>query len=78
MPTPILAHELLILTSAHGRLRPMRAVRPEATGNITFRTRDDQCGHPPGSIRARNHMQTPDLRRGLDLGMRRHRGAHLL
>ena len=35
VPTPIFAHDLIYLTSAHGSYRPMRAVRPEATGNIT-------------------------------------------
>lgn len=35
VPTPIFADGLIYLTSAHGKLRPMRALRPEATGNIT-------------------------------------------
>ncbi len=35
VPTPILAQDLVILTSAHGKLRPLRAIRPTATGNIT-------------------------------------------
>src|SRR5262249_20368365 len=35
VPTPIFAHDLIYLTSAHGRVRPMRAVRPDAAGNIT-------------------------------------------
>jgi outer membrane protein assembly factor BamB len=33
--SPILAGECVILTSAHGKARPMRAVRLDASGNIT-------------------------------------------
>jgi outer membrane protein assembly factor BamB len=35
VPTPVFAHGLIYLTSAHGRYAPMRAVRPEAIGDIT-------------------------------------------
>jgi outer membrane protein assembly factor BamB len=35
VPTPIFANGLIYLTSAHGNLRPMRAIRPDAAGNIT-------------------------------------------
>jgi outer membrane protein assembly factor BamB len=35
IPTPVLAHGLVFLTSAHGKYRPMRAVRLEAMGEIT-------------------------------------------
>ena len=35
IPTPVLGHGLVFLTSAHGKYRPMRAVRPGATGDIT-------------------------------------------
>ena len=35
VPTPIFAHDLIYLTSAHGKLRPLRAIRPTATGDIT-------------------------------------------
>ena len=33
--SPVLAGDMVILTSAHGKARPMRAVRLDATGNIT-------------------------------------------
>lgn len=33
--SPILAGDMVILTSGHGKYRPMRAVRLDATGNIT-------------------------------------------
>ncbi|MEY2408419.1 MAG: hypothetical protein QOF48_1089 [Verrucomicrobiota bacterium] len=35
VPTPIFANGLIYLTSAHGNLRPMRAIRPDAAGDIT-------------------------------------------
>jgi outer membrane protein assembly factor BamB len=35
VPTPVFAHGLIYLTSAHGRYAPMRAVRAEAAGDIT-------------------------------------------
>ena len=60
VPTPIFANGLIYLTSAHGKLRPMRAIRPDAAGNITH---PDPAGtnaaiawvHP----RQGNYMQTP-------------------
>jgi len=60
VPTPIYANGLIYLTGAHGKLRPMRAVRPEAAGDITEL---DPAGtntaiawvHP----RQGNYMQTP-------------------
>jgi outer membrane protein assembly factor BamB len=35
VPTPIVAHGFVYLTSAHGAARPIRAIRLDATGNIT-------------------------------------------
>ena len=35
VPTPISAHGFIYLTSAHGNFRPIRAVRPDAAGDIT-------------------------------------------
>lgn len=35
VPTPISAHGLVFLTSAHGAWRPLRAIRTGASGNIT-------------------------------------------
>jgi len=60
VPTPIFAHGLIYLTSAHGNWRPMRAISPEATGNIT----PDDPGATNASIvwahgRRGNYMQTP-------------------
>lgn len=60
VPTPIFAHNLIYLTSAHGKWRPIRAIRPEATGNIT----PDDPGKTNRYIvwahgRQGNYMQTP-------------------
>ena len=35
VPTPVFAHGLIFLTSAHGKWRPIRAIRPGAHGDIT-------------------------------------------
>jgi len=60
VPTPIVANGLVYLTSAHGRSRPMRAIRLDATGDIT----PADVGATNASIvwahaRQGNYMQTP-------------------
>ncbi len=60
VPTPVFAHGLIYLTSAHGLYAPIRAVRPDAAGDIT----PSQPGLTNSAIRwthARrgNYMQTP-------------------
>jgi outer membrane protein assembly factor BamB len=60
VPTPILAQGLIIQTSAHGRFRPLRAIRPDATGDIT----PTDPGTTNAAIvwahaRQGNYMQTP-------------------
>jgi outer membrane protein assembly factor BamB len=60
VPTPIFAHGLIYLTSAHGKWRPIRAVRPGAHGNIT----PADPGQTNDAIawahaRQGNYMQTP-------------------
>lgn len=60
VPTPIFANGLIYLTSGHGNLRPMRAIRPDATGDITAEKPDGTNAaiawvHP----RQGNYMQTP-------------------
>lgn len=63
VPTPIVGHGLGYFTSAHGRFRPMRAIRLEAaSGDITPPDAGDSNGaiawvHP----RQGNYMQTPIL-----------------
>ena len=60
VPTPITAHGFVYLTSAHGRFRPMRAVRLDAAGDIT----PEDPGKTNAAIawahaRLGNYMQTP-------------------
>lgn len=60
VPTPIVADGLAYFTSAHGRYRPMRAIRVDATGDIT----PSDIGATNAAIawvhpRQGNYMQTP-------------------
>lgn len=57
VPTPIVAHDLIFITSAHGRQAPIYAIRPNVNGEIT----DDVLhGHMAWSTRKLgNYMQTP-------------------
>lgn len=60
VPTPIAAGDLIYFTSAHGRLRPLRAIRADANGDLTP---DDPTSLKPGVAwnhdRRGNYMQTP-------------------
>ncbi len=60
VPTPIVAGDLIYFTSAHGRSRPIRAVRADASGDIT----PANTGKPNPAVawehdRKGNYMQTP-------------------
>ena len=60
VPTPIFGHDYVYLTSAHGKSRPMRAIRLDANGDIT----PDSVASTNDSIvwthaRRGNYMQTP-------------------
>lgn len=60
VPTPVFAHGLIYFTSAHGKVRPMRAIRPDATGDVTPK----EPGGTNAAIawvhpRLGNYMQTP-------------------
>jgi outer membrane protein assembly factor BamB len=60
VPTPVAAHELIYFTSAHGRSRPIRAVRADARGDIS--PHDDGRLNPAVAWeheRRGNYMQTP-------------------
>jgi outer membrane protein assembly factor BamB len=60
VPTPILGNGLVYLTSAHGNVRPVRAIRLQARGDITS---SEQGGTNAAVIWAHphlgNYMQTP-------------------
>jgi len=60
VPTPVASGDLIYFTSAHGRMRPMRAIRADATGDIT----PGESGQTSPAIawnhdRRGNYMQTP-------------------
>jgi outer membrane protein assembly factor BamB len=60
VPTPILTQGLIIQTSAHGRFRPFRAIRPDATGDITPSDPGaTNTAIPWAHPRLGNYMQTP-------------------
>jgi outer membrane protein assembly factor BamB len=60
VPTPVLGHGLLFITSAHGRMSPIYAVRPSAKGDITLPEGATSSEHIAWSIRrGGNYMQTP-------------------
>lgn len=69
VPTPITKDGLIYLTSAHGRERPMRAIRADATGDLT----PDNSGALKAGVawnqeRRGNYMQTPIVVGGLLFG----------
>ncbi len=56
VPTPIIAHDLLFITNAHGKMAPIYAINPMASGTIsTEATEQIPWMHP----RRGNYMQTP-------------------
>lgn len=60
VPTPVASGDLIYFTSAHGRMRPMRAIRASASGDIT----PGDAGQVSPAIawnhdRRGNYMQTP-------------------
>jgi outer membrane protein assembly factor BamB len=60
VPTPIVADGLVILSSSHGRQRPLRAIREGATGDITPAKADDLGDYLAWQLpRAGTYMQTP-------------------
>jgi outer membrane protein assembly factor BamB len=60
VPTPVFAHGLLFITSAHGRMSPIYAVRASAAGDITLADDTASNEHVAWSIRrGGNYMQTP-------------------
>jgi len=60
VPTPVSGHGLVFLTNAHGRMSPIYAVRPTATGDITLTGDARESAHIAWSIpRGGAYMQTP-------------------
>ncbi|MFP6770299.1 MAG: PQQ-binding-like beta-propeller repeat protein [Planctomycetaceae bacterium] len=64
--TPVPAGDLVILSSAHGSIRPLRAIRATARGDITPKATDKPTEHIAWSLpRDGIYMQTPILYGGL-------------
>lgn len=61
VPTPVFADGLVVITNAHGRGRPIYAIRTDAAGDIT----DNKSAIAWTEPRGGNYMQTPLLDDGL-------------
>ena len=62
VPTPVVGHNLAFLTSAHGRLAPIYAVRLSAEGDITLGADASTNAHIAWSVpRGGSYLQTPVL-----------------
>jgi outer membrane protein assembly factor BamB len=65
VPTPLSAEGLIFITNAHGRLSPLYAIRPTATGDISLPEGSTTSEHIAWSIsRGGAYMQTPLAYRG--------------
>ena len=65
VPTPIVANDLIYLSSAHGGKAPLSAIRPTATGRLQ-RTTEDETSRPIWNhAREATYMQTPIVYQGL-------------
>jgi outer membrane protein assembly factor BamB len=60
VPTPVVAHGLVFITSAHGPMAPIYAIRLGAVGDITLPSGSSTNAHVVWSTNRRgNYMQTP-------------------
>ncbi len=59
VPTPVFTGDSIVLTSAHGASRPMRAIRPDAAGDITPGPDGSSPGIAWSHPRQGNYLQTP-------------------
>lgn len=68
VPTPVVAHDLIYITNAHGGKSPVYAIKTTAEGNITFAAEGDGAAGPPSEpgphfgwahLNIGNYMQTP-------------------
>lgn len=60
VPTPIVAHGLIFITNAHGKMSPIYAIKPGATGDITLKEGETSNAHIAWSyVRDGGYMQTP-------------------
>jgi len=54
VPTPVVAHDLVFITNAHGKMAPIYAVPIDASGEVTL-----DSGLAWGTKKRGNYMQTP-------------------
>ncbi len=60
VPTPIVAHDLVYITNAHGGQSPVYAIRPTASGDITLADGETSNSHIAwANLKIGNYMQTP-------------------
>jgi outer membrane protein assembly factor BamB len=60
VPTPVIAHDLIFLTSAHGPMSPVYAIRTHARGDISLKESGRTNEFIAWSVnRGGNYMQTP-------------------
>jgi outer membrane protein assembly factor BamB len=60
VPTPVVAHDLIFITNAHGSQSPVYAIRATAAGDITLPDGETSGEHVAWSHRrGGNYMQTP-------------------
>ncbi len=57
VPTPVVAHDLIFITNAHGRMAPIIAIDTMATGELELSTDDEHIAW--FEPRRGNYMQTP-------------------
>jgi outer membrane protein assembly factor BamB len=62
VPTPITGHGLVFITNAHGKMSPIYAIKPTATGDISLKEGETSNAHIAWSYaRDGAYMQTPIL-----------------
>ncbi len=60
VPTPIIAHDLIFINSAHGKLAPIYAIKPDTKGNISLGKEETSNESIVWSVkRGGAYMQTP-------------------
>ncbi len=60
VPTPVVAHDLIYINGAHGKLSPIYAIRPGAKGDISLAAGETSNGSVVWSVRRGGaYMQTP-------------------
>jgi outer membrane protein assembly factor BamB len=61
VPTPVFLDGLVVITNAHGSMRPIYAIRTDAAGDIT----EKRAAIAWSQERSGNYLQTPLLHKGL-------------